>query len=121
MEENFINELLGLSLGIIFIVGFLSLIVVILYYVGLWKLFEKCHENGWAAIIPYYSSYVLTKIAGLHPLYFILIIARPIVKILDINVITSAFKVLLCALFILSLHSSFLSIINLNFIIFLQL
>ena len=39
----------------------------------------------------------------------------------DIKVIISALKVLLCALFILSLHSSFLSIINLNFIIFLQL
>ena len=35
-----------------------SLALSILMIVALWKLFEKAGEHGWAALIPYYSSYV---------------------------------------------------------------
>lgn len=42
-------------------------ILIIAWYVlvvaGLWKMFEKAHEAGWKAIIPFYNIYVLCKIA----------------------------------------------------------
>ena len=38
------------------------LIIGILMIVAEWKLFKKAGEHGWAAIIPFYNSYVLTKI-----------------------------------------------------------
>ena len=41
----------------------LLLVVLILYIAGLWKCYEKAGEHGWAAIVPFYSNYVLFKIA----------------------------------------------------------
>jgi hypothetical protein len=37
---------------------------VVLCIAGLWKVFEKAGEPGWAAIIPIYNIYIITKIAG---------------------------------------------------------
>jgi hypothetical protein len=40
----------------------LGLAVAVLAIIGMWKVFEKAGEPGWAAIIPFYNSYVLFKI-----------------------------------------------------------
>jgi len=40
------------------------IILVILPYVGLWKLFEKAGEPGWQAIIPIYNIYVIIRLSG---------------------------------------------------------
>lgn len=37
--------------------------LIVLCIVGNWKSFEKAGEHGWAAIVPFYSNYVLFKIA----------------------------------------------------------
>ena len=39
------------------------LLLCVLIIVGMWKVFAKAGEPGWAAIIPFYNSYVLFKIA----------------------------------------------------------
>ncbi len=39
-----------------------SLIICIAAVVGLWRVFSKAGEPGWAAIIPLYNTYVLFKI-----------------------------------------------------------
>ncbi|MBQ4058724.1 MAG: hypothetical protein IJD40_07325 [Lachnospiraceae bacterium] len=39
------------------------IIISVLLIIGLWKLFVKAGEPGWAAIVPFYNSYVLFKIA----------------------------------------------------------
>ena len=41
----------------------ISLVLLILYVVGRWKLFEKAGEEGWKALIPFYSYYTYVKIA----------------------------------------------------------
>lgn len=41
---------------------FISLAVGILVLAAQWKLYKKTGEHGWAAIIPFYSQYVLVKI-----------------------------------------------------------
>ena len=56
------------------------LAVVVLSIVGMWKVFVKASRPGWAAIIPFYNSYVATEIARLPILWFILAIL-PIVNI----------------------------------------
>jgi hypothetical protein len=38
--------------------------------VAWWKLFEKAGEHGWAAIIPFYNTYVLYKISGKTKLFW---------------------------------------------------
>lgn len=39
------------------------IVISVLLIVGLWKLFVKAGEPGWAAIVPFYNNYVLFKIA----------------------------------------------------------
>jgi hypothetical protein len=43
---------------------------MVLLIVAWWKLFEKAGEHGWAAIIPFYNTYVLYKISGKTKLFW---------------------------------------------------
>ena len=54
--------------------GIFFLIVV----VGLWKVFTKADEPGWAAIIPIYNLYVMTKIIG-RPWWWLILLFIPFV------------------------------------------
>ena len=45
---------------------FLALSVIIFLVIVQWKLFKKAGRNGWESLIPFYSSYVLVKIADLN-------------------------------------------------------
>ena len=40
----------------------ISVAVSIILLVGMWKMFSKAGEPGWASIIPLYNLYVLFKI-----------------------------------------------------------
>lgn len=51
--------LVGAGIGIIM----LLVVIGILSIVALWILFNKAHEHGWAAIVPFYNSFVLFKIS----------------------------------------------------------
>ena len=45
----------------------------IICMVGMWKVFEKAGQPGWAAIVPFYNVYILTvEIAKKEVLWFIL-------------------------------------------------
>ena len=54
-----IGALLGMLAGLWFFVLALSIFFIIVN----WKICVKAGEPGWAAIVPYYSSYVMYKIA----------------------------------------------------------
>lgn len=41
-----------------------SLLVFVIVAAGMWKMFEKAGEPGWAALVPIYNLVVLVKIAG---------------------------------------------------------
>ena len=58
-----------------------ELAVAVLYIAGMWKVFTKAGEPGWAAIIPIYNIIVLLKIAGKPAWWFILYII-PLVSII---------------------------------------
>ncbi len=40
-----------------------SIICILLSYIATWQIFSKAGEKGWKSLIPYYSTYVLGKIA----------------------------------------------------------
>lgn len=42
--------------------------------VGMWKVFTKAGQPGWAAIIPFYNVWVMNQVARKEPLWFILCI-----------------------------------------------
>ena len=48
-----------------------STIFFILTAVGLWKMFEKAREPGWAGIIPFYNMYKLCEISMGNPWYWL--------------------------------------------------
>jgi hypothetical protein len=64
------------TIGLFFILFELAIIAVIAIpiIVGTWKVFTKAGKPGWAAIIPFYRSYVLTEVIGKPIWWFILLI-----------------------------------------------
>ncbi len=52
---------------------------VIFVIAAMWKVFEKAGQPGWAAIIPIYNIYIMTKIAG-KPGWWVLMFLIPFVN-----------------------------------------
>jgi len=69
----------GAALGAMFYVLYFGLIV--LYLVGMWKVYTKAGEPGWAAIIPIYNVWVLARIGG-KPEWWGLLLFIPCVGII---------------------------------------
>jgi signal peptidase I len=64
------------------IVGFFLffVVLVILPYVGLYKLFQKAGRPGWEAIIPVYNFYVMIKLSG-RPAWWIILLFIPLINV----------------------------------------
>ena len=49
------------------------LVVLVIVFAILWKVFTKAGQPGWAALVPFYNSWILvTEICKKEPLWFIL-------------------------------------------------
>jgi hypothetical protein len=57
------------------------LAVIVVVVVGMWKMFEKAGQPGWAAIVPFYNIWILLKIAG-RPGWWLILFFIPIVSII---------------------------------------
>ena len=66
----------------------IQLALTVLVIAGMWKVFEKAGEPGWAAIIPIYNLYILTKIVG-RPWWWLLLLLIPLVNIIFLIIINS--------------------------------
>ena len=53
--------------------GLLGLVIAIITIVGMWKIFVKAGEPGWAAIIPIYNMYIICKITA-KPIWWLLLL-----------------------------------------------
>ena len=74
--------------------SFLSLAIIVLGIVAMWKIFEKAGEPGWAAIIPFYNLYVLFKITWGNGWKFLLLlipIANIVIAIITMVKLAKAF------------------------------
>lgn len=77
-----LNILVPLQEGVGGIIGGLvPLALFIVIFAGLWKVFEKAGEPGWAVIIPIYNVYVLIKISG-NAWWWLILFLIPVVNIL---------------------------------------
>jgi len=61
--------------------GVIDLAVAILVIAGMWKVFVKAGQPGWASIIPIYNAYILCKIAG-KPGWWVVLMLIPLVNII---------------------------------------
>lgn len=84
-EDQIIEKLLGGSLVLLGIFAVIAVAFIIVYIIGLVKLFKKAGKPGWAAIVPFYNTYVLVEIAGLNWWYFLIAISGSICTILGIK------------------------------------
>jgi len=66
--------MLAILSGGMFIFFILILLFIIIEIIASWKMFKKAGKNGWESIVPFYSSYVLTEIAGLNWWWFLFLI-----------------------------------------------
>lgn len=76
MEDDAIGVDAGI--GVIGLLIYLAIIVVVI--AGIWKVFVKAGQPGWAAIIPIYNIFVLLKIVG-RPAWWLLLFFVPLVNI----------------------------------------
>lgn len=75
-SSGLIGALIGSSIMMLL---FLAVAVVVI--AGLWKVFTKAGQPGWACIIPIYNLYVLLQIVG-KPAWWIVLMLIPFVNII---------------------------------------
>ena len=67
---GFVDEaLLMMFAGIFIVLAIYLLAFIIIDVIGSWNIFKKAGEKGWKAIIPFYSTYTMYKIAW-KPMWF---------------------------------------------------
>jgi hypothetical protein len=76
-QNNYGAEAAPEGPGIVF--WLIYAVVIVITIAGMWKVFEKAGEPGWAAIIPIYNLIVLLKIAG-RPVWWIILFIIPLVN-----------------------------------------
>jgi hypothetical protein len=60
--------------GVSAIVWIIYFAVIVLQIAGMWRVFEKAGQPGWAALIPFYNGYILAKVAGRPGWWWVLLI-----------------------------------------------
>lgn len=83
--EEFLGGLAGGLIVVALFILLISLAVLVVYVISLWKLFKKAGKEGWEAIIPFYNIYVLIEIAGLNWWYFLIAISGTIVSFVGLD------------------------------------
>ncbi|NPA39940.1 MAG: signal peptidase I [Thermodesulfobacteria bacterium] len=64
-----------------YVIDVSNLFLTILTLIGMWKVFEKANQPGWASMIPIYNTYILIKIAK-KPGWWILLYLIPLVNLI---------------------------------------
>lgn len=57
------------------------LVFIVVVVVAMWKVFEKAKRPGWAALIPFYNTYVMLEIVG-RPTWWLLLYFIPFVNLI---------------------------------------
>jgi len=65
----------------------IGLVFAVFFLVVYWKVFAKAGKPGWTSIIPFYSTYIILKIAG-KPGWWLLLYFIPLVNIV-VNIVVS--------------------------------
>ena len=80
-----IAKIISLLAVILLPILFFLIISIVFQIIGLWKIFKKAGKNGWEAIIPYYSTWVLVEISGCKWWYFLILICSLMIPSFSIN------------------------------------
>lgn len=86
--DSFYDEFAVLG-GFIFVLVAVVLAFFIVVLVASCKLFKKAGKPGWAAIVPVYSYWVLTEIAGINWWWFLLALSDSIASLIGLEDLSS--------------------------------
>jgi len=70
--------------------GLFGLVIAVVVIVGMWKIFVKAGEPGWAAIIPIYNLYILCKITAKPIWWLLLLVLCPFINFIVLILLTVA-------------------------------
>jgi hypothetical protein len=76
----------GILSGVFVVVLLVALAVAVVVLAGLWKVFTKAGQPGWAVIVPFYNMIVLLKIVG-RPLWWLILMLIPLVSIVILIIV----------------------------------
>jgi hypothetical protein len=71
------------------VAALVAVVVGLICLAGMWKVFVKAGQPGWAVLIPFYNVYVLLKIAG-KPGWWLILAFIPFVNIVIAIVVSIA-------------------------------
>jgi hypothetical protein len=71
------------------IVSLLYLVMIVAAIAGMWKVFEKAGQPGWAAIVPIYNLFILLQIVN-KPIWWIALLLIPLVNIVILIMVSIA-------------------------------
>lgn len=82
-ENQIIGAIAGAGIIAIIFICLIAIAAIVVFIIGEVKLFKKAGKPGWAAIVPFYNTYVLVEIAGLNWWWFLIAIAGSILTASD--------------------------------------
>ena len=96
-------------MGIFFLIALAASVLTI---IGRWKVFEKAGKPGWAAIVPYYNTYVTYELGNFPPMLVFLTVGTTVIAFVTgfIEGAAGYNEVLLVPALILSILLSMLSL-----------
>lgn len=71
----------GSSDSVMLVVLLIELLIAVVVIAGLWKVFTKAGEPGWAAIVPIFNMYILLKVVG-RPWWWLILMIIPLVSLI---------------------------------------
>lgn len=94
--DNMMNDFSGLMSGSMGTATWIvSAAITIASVIGLWGIFNKAGEHGWAAIVPFYNMYVQYKITWGNGWFFLLLlipVANVVIEIITMVKLAKAFS-----------------------------
>jgi hypothetical protein len=76
------SDTIGGGAGAFFVGGVTIIVMLVILAVcvaGVWKVFAKAGQPGWAALVPIYNFYILMKVVG-RPAWWILLCFLPLIN-----------------------------------------
>ena len=71
------------------IISLLYLVMIVAAIAGMWKVFEKAGQPGWASIVPIYNLIVLLQIVN-KPIWWIVLLLIPLINIVILIMVSIA-------------------------------
>ena len=79
-DTGMFSALFGALFGLFIVTIIIIIVLCILIVIGKWKILKKGGQNGWAALIPYYSDWELCKMTGICPYWALIMFIMAIIN-----------------------------------------